>query len=210
LRLKVIISSFSGVFLIKNPSNAYAIIPSISEDNMQNNNPLLIPFIGVVGVVIGCLLTGLFSIVNSYFQAVAVKEREKNKLILEKLESLFETLGILREFYGETFKTFHRYLIGSEALPTVAPPESDEMMKVLCLQSFYAPSLKDKISQLFTEIQEFTAFKTSVLLYIASKVVDAAEVNKITKNGQAILRKINTSCLGIQEELAKLSKEYLK
>jgi hypothetical protein len=177
---------------------------------MQNSNPLIIPFIGIFGVVIGCLLTGTFAIVNSYFQAVAVKEREKNKLILEKLEALFETLGTMREFHGEAFKTFHRYLLGSEALPKAAPSENDGMMKVLCLQSFYAPSLKDKTSQLFSEIQEFTAFKTSVLLYLAAKSVDAAEVNKITKNGQSIVSKINASCLGIQEELAKLSKDYLK
>src|ERR1044071_4706615 len=72
------------------------------------------PLLALLGVCIGALLTGILSILNSYYQAVTIDEREKNKLILGKLEDLFDTIERVRGSYQNSLLTFHRYLIRTE------------------------------------------------------------------------------------------------
>jgi hypothetical protein len=125
------------------------------------------PLLALLSVCIGALLTGILSILNSYYQAVTVDEREKNKLILGKLEDLFDTIERVRGSYQNSLLTFHRYLIRSEAVPVAAPIDDNSLtIRILALVTFYAPTVKPKVSQLFQDISEFSAFRKEVILFL--------------------------------------------
>ena len=168
--------------------------------------------ITLLGIIIGGLLTGLFAVINSYYQAITVNEREKNKLILGKLEELFSAIDKFRIYYTTSFFTFHRYLIGTEALPIVAPVDEDASgIQILGLATFYAPSLETKVGELLNEIGKFTIFQNEVLTSIKSgKNTNQTENDRILTLGQNVVRNISNSCLMLQKEVAALSKEYLK
>lgn len=173
-------------------------------------NQFWTPLLTLLGVIVGALLTGILSLLNSYFQATAQTERERNKLILEKLEELFGSIEILRIHYKNSFLTHHRYLILTEDLPkAVAPEESNPMVKILGLASFYAPDLKTQLNQMVEDASAFSKFQKEVLLYLSQNKVDQSEVDRITSQGKTTMEKINKSCLDMQEEITDLSKNYL-
>jgi|GEM_PF-4135152 len=168
------------------------------------------PLLTLLGVIVGALLTGILSLLNSYFQATAQTEREKNKLILEKLEELFGSIEVLRIHFKNSFLIHHRYLILTEDLPKAAPPEeSNPIVKILGLASFYAPNLKPQLNQMVEDASLFSKFQKEVLLYLANKKVDQGEIDRIINQGKTIMEKINKSCLDMQKDITDLSKNHL-
>ena len=173
-------------------------------------NQFWTPILTLLGVLVGGLLTGFFSILNSYFQAVALDEREKNKLILGKLEELFDTIEVLRIYHKNSLFTFHRYLIRTEAVPVAMPSDENlPTVKILALVSFYAPELEPKLNQLLQDISEFSSFQKDVLLLLKSGESGQDKTDQLTINGQERMSRINQSCLDMQKEISVISKKYI-
>ncbi|HJQ32879.1 MAG TPA: hypothetical protein VJ866_11895 [Pyrinomonadaceae bacterium] len=168
------------------------------------------PLLALLGVCIGALLTGILSIINSYYQAVTVDEREKNKLILGKLEDLFDAIETVRRSYQNSLLTFHRYLIRTEAVPVAASVDEISLtIRILALINFYAPTVEPKLNQLFQYISEFSAFRKEVILFLKANRSEQDEIDRLTTIGQQRMHKISESCLEMQKEIAALSKKYL-
>jgi hypothetical protein len=171
---------------------------------------LLVVLLPILGVIIGALLAGFFLIVNSYLQTTAVDERERKKLILGKLEELFDIIELVRVEHKNSLLTFHRYLIQTEEVPIAMPPEEkSQAVKILALVNFYAPELNPKLSQLVEDLSAFPGFQTEVGLFLQSGSNNKEEIARITDNGKAYMRKINESCLEMQREISVIAKKYI-
>lgn len=171
---------------------------------------LLVVLLPILGVIIGALLAGFFLIVNSYLQTTAVDERERKKLILGKLEELFDIIELVRVEHKNSFLTFHRYLIQTEDVPVAMPPEEkSQAVKILALVNFYAPELNPKLNQLIDDISTFPGFQKEVVLLLHNDPKNKEEIARITDSGKACISEINKSCLEMQREISVIAKKYI-
>jgi uncharacterized protein (DUF697 family) len=161
----------------------------------------IIPWIGVIGALVGAIIGGTIAFLNSFLQLREQRKRERNKLILSKLEETHEVLSKLREAY--------KWVIHERISKLYGKNIDQELQKVpierlKMLVGFYAPSLTDQLNML--EISQKVFGDALVESVVATTSLNSKEALSNLFERESGINKI---CVDMQTEIVLISKNYL-
>jgi hypothetical protein len=162
-------------------------------------------WIGIVGTIVGALLAGGTAWLNSRSQLRRQEERERKKLILSKLEELYEIVSQFKHSYVKSTTSQLTSLAERRPLEqSDVPPVPLEKLHMLV--GFYAPELEFKLQQLMLRREEFghvlvkrVGLEQKGEAMIKSFLVDLRDKSLI----------LNQTCEEIQRDIVELSKKYI-
>jgi hypothetical protein len=111
----------------------------------------MIAWIGVIGTLIGALVGGGLALLNARVQLHHHMVRERNKLILSKLEELYENITHLRKSRAADIVQVNANFIDVNPALDLAkdiPKLVDAIEKIEMLVGFYAPELVDYLEKM--------------------------------------------------------------
>jgi hypothetical protein len=173
-------------------------------------------WIGIVGTLIGVLLGGVVAWFNARFQLRYQENRDRKKLILERLEELYQLLSQYNRAYfnmlqGHIYDSIDQNfspIIPPELMPK--PPEQEEMPvpieRLQMLIGFYAPELDDHLKKLEGISEEYGDFLIKV---IAKQALEEDKEGPDLKALYTQHEPLNKIIEEMQAEVVKLSKNYL-
>lgn len=165
---------------------------------------LWLPWLPLIGVLLGGLLTGGFACLTLWLQRRHQKQQERNKLYREKLQELYEVVSAFKNSYRQTTGSAAISLAGRRPLTDVGPPVPVEKLQMLV--GFYAPSLQPHLTKLLGSGEQYS--EVLVRRVGLERQPDAAIksfVGDLHKKGQGI----NENAEEMQRAIVELSKEYI-
>lgn len=167
----------------------------------------IIPLVGVIAALAGAIVGGSIAFLNSRLQLREQRKRERNKLILSKLEEIHQALSQFRDSYNA--QSLDRILTTQNVETPQQVKEGTAKVPIERLQmliGFYAPELSDHLKMLEQSRKEYG----DVLI----KTVGLERKNEIAKRETlgaltTEWRKVEKTCVDMQAEVIRMSKKYL-
>jgi hypothetical protein len=165
-------------------------------------------WIGIIGTVIGAIVGGGLTLLNAHLQTRRQVQQERRKLILSKLEELYEAIS---HFKHEN----HEYLLLIMTMPAGPNAEGVQQSKVgwnLSLEriemlvGFYAPELSEHLQK---ALQEGVSYMDMVLIYTAAKKSGEAQDKNTFDELWSKRERLDGALSLMQMELEKVSKKYM-
>src|SRR5205823_3509102 len=97
-------------------------------------------WIAIVAALAGAIVGGGIAFLNSFFQLRHQRVRERNRLLLSKLEEIHRVLSQFRDAYKDSM---HERLLTAAGASKAEPPTKVPMETLQMLVGFYAPQLTD-------------------------------------------------------------------
>ncbi|MDX6577085.1 MAG: hypothetical protein QOE96_3038 [Blastocatellia bacterium] len=163
-------------------------------------------WVGVIAALGGVLIGGGLALLNGRLQFKQQVHRERQKLLLSKLEELYDLIGQVRRSYeASALERVNSYLnIETPAEVRSAIPTPIERVQLLV--SFYAPELAQ-------DLFEFDKFRMTYGEVIGNAILqsksDTKSQQKALANLQVESQKIDEACRTLQARVVALSKNYL-
>jgi hypothetical protein len=180
------------------------VMPGVSCLRVMEN---LIPWVGVIAALTGAIVGGGIATVISCLQLREQRLRERNKLILSKLEEIHEVLSQFREAYRGSIH--ERLLTAHDA----AEPNQIEkslskvpIEKLQMLVGFYAPELKDYLHLVENARKQYGG------VLIKSMGLQRRDESARKEALGALFGAegdVSKACIDMQVEAIELSKKYL-
>lgn len=158
-------------------------------------------WIGIIGTVVGAMLTWLISRSQSRYQ----EERNRRKLILEKVEEIHQLLSQYKHSYAMlTAEMLKRFCSeGQGEFPELTPIPS-ERLKMLV--GFYAPELTRALRELEEQGASYgNLVGEHLLLGQDDKTGQKASLRLLLDQSE----KIEKACEATQQDVIQLSKSYI-
>jgi hypothetical protein len=164
----------------------------------------LIPWIGVVGALAEAIVGGSIAFLNSRLQLREQRKRERNKLLLSKLEEIHEVLSQFRESYKGSIR--ERLLTAHDTEKTEEDVPKVPLEKLKLLVGFYAPELAEYLRRVESARKNYGGvFIKSVGLERWSESAKKDALGALF----AAEGDVSKVCIDMQAEVIKLSKKYL-
>jgi len=183
-------------------------------------------WIGIIGTLLGAFLGGSFALLSARFQQRAQTERDRNRLILSKMEELFSLLGEYRVVMAtDFFRTIDLVktmgpLIGEmeenqELFKPDFPINSKEEINILppkekmdILVGFYAPELFNQYDTIRNRLAAYGKASADVghLMFFDNRE-EARKVAVIQLNQRA--KEIDLACQRMQAETVLVARKYI-
>lgn len=163
-------------------------------------------WVGVIAALGGALIGGGLTLLNGRLQFKQQVHRERQRLLLSKLEELYDLIGRVRRSYeASALERINSYLnIETPADVISAIPTPIERVQLLV--SFYAPELTHDLS-------EFDRLRITYGEVIGSAILQSKSDSKSQQKALAALQveaqKIDNACRALQARVVGLSKNYL-
>jgi hypothetical protein len=161
-------------------------------------------WIAVIGTLLGATIGGGIAFLNSYFQLQTQLKRDRQRVLLSRLEEIYELLWRIRKAYTLSSLEMVGKLSGTELADkleadTVVPIERLEL-----LIGFYAPTLFDLLQKLEEHRNTFGELVLKSILW------DKRDANVRTQIMQSLgpeLQNLGNLCVQMQKEVLLLSKD---
>ncbi|HEY9286250.1 MAG TPA: hypothetical protein VIP46_22555 [Pyrinomonadaceae bacterium] len=164
----------------------------------------LLPWIGVIGALAGAIVGGSIALLNSRLQLREQRKRERNKLLLSKMEELHEVLSQFRECYRGSIRERLLTAHGLEKIEEDMSKVPFEKLKMLV--GFYVPELAEHLRKVMDARKSYGGV-------LIKSIGLERQGEPAMKNALAALfvaeGEVSKSCRDMQEEVVKLSKKYL-
>lgn len=162
-------------------------------------------WIGIAGTIVGVLLAGWITWLNSRFQLHRQEDRDRKKLFLTKLEELYEIVAQVKQSYTMSTASQATTLAARQPVDmSNVPPLPVEKLQMLV--GFYAPDLEFKLEQLALRREEFGAV---LVRRIGLERKDQRAASDFMRDLADKALILNQTCNEIQREIISLSKKYI-
>jgi hypothetical protein len=163
------------------------------------------PWITVFSTVVGVLLGGGLAWFNSRFQLRYQENRDRKKLILSKLEELYEVISQFRLAYRALSKDHMTNLPAGEPMGEIdVPPLPTERLQMLV--GIYAPELGTHLELVLKSRENYGfVFMRRVGLERQSETAIKQFISDALAEEQHVIR----ACEAMQKEIVALSKKYI-
>lgn len=163
-------------------------------------------WIGVIGTILGTLVGGGLALLNTHLQFRHQVRRERQKLLLSKLEELHVVLSAFRKSYKTSTVDQVQKSLGADPSRRTEDEISVPIERLQLLVSFYTPELTALLQQIEKCRKEYeTPLLKSVL---SSKEGEATK--KQNRNALFVeQKKLDKACADMQAEVVRLSKRYI-
>lgn len=159
-------------------------------------------WIGIVGVVIG----GALAILSSYLQQRRQIQHDRRKLILSKLEELYEVVSGFRQTYKAEFLERSAELLSFNLPPEIKVEEPVPIERVRMLVGFYAPELSKQLQR----VEETrVGYMEVISLSIKTDVQSAGGRNKVASVLSEKYSSVERACIEMQEAVIEASRKYI-
>lgn len=157
----------------------------------------------IVATLGGALLGGVMGLLNTRMQAKTMFSREREKLILGKLEELHEALSLFARGYADL-----AVLASSDAaaVDLLKQHWSIPEERVAMLVGFYAPALRPRLETVERLSREFDR---ALARLIRSKGEGDEERGAAMAAAEDAGRQLERACKEMQAGLISLSREYV-
>jgi hypothetical protein len=163
-------------------------------------------WVGVIAALGGALVGGGLALLNARLQFKQQVHRDRQKLLLSKLEELYDLIGRVRRSYeASALERVNAYLsieTPAEVMDAIPTP----IERVQLLVSFYAPALTDDLS-------EFDKLRITYGKVIGNAILQSKSDTKSQQKALATLQvesqKIDNACRALQARVVALSRDYL-
>jgi gas vesicle protein len=164
------------------------------------------PWIAIIGTLAGALIGGGLALLNAHFQLQRQAKRERQKLLLSKLEEIFELLSRIRKAYSLTSLQIVFKLSGTDAAQHTSDETLIPIERLQLLIGFYAPTLSGHLEKLEQHRNEFGELLAKSILWDKRDDKAKKEIFQAIEPGW---RKLDKACAEMQEHVLLLSKQYL-
>ena len=157
----------------------------------------------VAATLLGTVLGGIVGIINTRMQAGLQINRDRQKLILGKLEELHEVLSQFRRGYGDL-----SYLAASNAGVEALMKQRSAIPKerLQMLVGFYAPDLSDELRRIGARSREYDA---ALSRFSELAGAEGEKREDLIAEAVELKRQLDQACLGMQSGVIALSRNYL-
>jgi hypothetical protein len=166
---------------------------------------MITAWIGIIGTVVGAIIGGGLSWLNTRFQLKHQEERERKRLLLGKLEETHELLSQYKHSYTLVTSQHVRMQLTKQPMDlkelTPIPKE-----KLRMLIGFYAPELTELLKSLEQASNEYGDASAD---HFEAKEKSETERKKTLAGVFQKNNEIDTICDEIQNGLTMLSRKYL-
>lgn len=163
-----------------------------------------LPWLPLIGVLLGGLLTGGFACLTLWLQRRHQKQQERNKLYREKLQELYEVVSVFKNSYRQTTGSAAISLAGRQPLTDVGPAVPVEKLQMLV--GFYAPSLQSHLTKLLGSGEQYSEV-------LVRRVGLERQSDEAIKSFMGDLYRISThlnkNAEEMQRAVVELSKDYI-
>lgn len=156
----------------------------------------------IIATLGGTLLGGVIGLINTRMQSGIMIKREREKLILGKLEELHEVLSQFRSGYGDlsllasSDAAVEALIKGHAAIPRE---------KLRMLVGFYAPQLWTKIQH----VEELSGEYDKALARLLEWKREGAKAEDIPPEVSDLKQKLDRASAEMQAEVIALSRKYI-
>jgi hypothetical protein len=157
----------------------------------------------IVATLGGALLGGLMGLVNTRVQSKTMFSRERQKLILGKLEELHETLSQFSREYGDL-----ELLASSDAAieELIRRHASIPKERVEMLVGFYAPELVPKLREVEKLSGEYDDALTRLVNW---RKQEEETTKKYLKEAPVLKKRLDAACAEMQAAVIALARKYI-
>ena len=162
-------------------------------------------WIGIIGTIVGALLAGTAAWLNSRFQLRRQEERDRKKLVLSKIEELYEIVSQFKHSYvvlttSQLTSLAERRPLNQSEVPPVP------LEKLHMLVGIYAPELEFKLEQLMKRREEFG----SVLVRrVGLERQNDTTMKQFLIDLRGVSLVLNQTCEEMHRDIVALSKKYI-
>jgi hypothetical protein len=157
----------------------------------------------IIGTLVGTLLGGLIGLVNTRMQSKIQIKRERERLILGKLEELHQVVSQFKQAYWDLFlmASSHAAVEALIKQHSAIPTEKLEM-----LVGFYAPEL----STSFESIKSLSGeYDKALAQFINWQEKDEETRQSVLSEAARLKEKLDQTCEKVQAEAVALSRKYI-
>ena len=157
----------------------------------------------IIATLGGTLLGGVIGLINTRMQSGIMIRRERQKLILGKLEELHEVLSQFRMGYGDlSLLASSNAAIEALIKRHAAIPRE----KLRMLVGFYAPELRAKLNN----VEELSGEYDNALIRLLEWKQTGEETTKgLLADVPVLKQKLDRACAEIQAEVISMSRKYI-
>jgi hypothetical protein len=163
-------------------------------------------WIGIIGTVIGAIVGGGLTLLNAHLQTRRQAQQDRRKLILSKLEELYEAISHFRFMHHELF--LQLMTEGPNAGGKVEARERRGLLidRILMLVGFYAPELS---KHHIATMKEAISFMDTAFTYAAAKKLGEAQDKNTVDTLWSNREKLDDALALMLMELENVSKKYM-
>ncbi len=182
----------------------------------------MIAWIGVIGTLLGAILGGTFALISARIQQRYQTERDRNKLILSKLEELFTVLGQYRVAAASDVVKSSRMIVGDimKEQPELFKPnlpveltidkevEMPPKEKIDILVGFYAIELADHYDKFMNCFVAYGNARASIIRLDLFQNTEEAKRNAVV---QLMLnqQEFDKACQSMQAQIIHVARKYI-
>jgi len=157
----------------------------------------------IVGTLVGTLLGGVLGLLNTRLQLKTTYGRERQRLILGKLEELHQVLSQFKQAYAEL-----SLMAGTNAAveALIKQHASIPKEKLTMLVGFYAPELSPQVEGIVKLSREYDE---ALAQFIRWEEKDEETKKHILSSAADLMRKLDAACSEMQAGLINLSRKYI-
>jgi hypothetical protein len=161
-------------------------------------------WIPTIGALLGVILGGAITWLISRAQFKRQDKRERNKLILEKLEEIHKLVGDLEKCYAMLSVSVMKQPNLAERV-IESEPEVEDLERIKLLTSIYAPELADSLAEIDGITERFSSAITPWLntMTLPEKDLTIVRTN-ISQQGEALM----IACDRMRARIIEISKNY--
>lgn len=169
---------------------------------MPTENPMSL-WILIAGTLVGTLLGGVLGLLNTRLQFKTQFGRERERLILGKLEELHQVLSQFKQAYAEL-----SLMAGTNAAveALIKQHASIPTEKLKMLVGFYAPELSPQVEAV---VRLSRGYDEALARFIRWEEKDEQTRNDILSAAADLMRKLDAACSEMQAGVIKLSGKHI-
>jgi hypothetical protein len=162
-------------------------------------------WIAVAGTILGVLIGGGLTWLNSRFQLKQMEAKDRKKFLLAKLEELYEIISQIGQSYSELTSEQSKIVIDRLEFQVPNSPKLP-MDKLDMLVSFYATELKITLSKLTRCCEDYGEVLVRRLgLESRSNEAIKAFIDDLKREDT----KVSQACIAMKKHITKLTKNYI-
>lgn len=163
---------------------------------------------GVITTLVGVVVGGLITTLTSFLQLREQRRREKNKLILSKLEEIHKVLSRFRELNIKTFGAR-----GKDAQLNLFEGEIERkvlLQELEMLTGFYASELLDDLLKLQQSNKKYSRALVKTLQERKERKANGEAIeDEIAFSIEAEIKEVEGMCFGMQLKVITSSQRFL-
>lgn len=157
----------------------------------------------IAGTLVGTLLGGLLGLVNTKVQLKTQINRDRERLVLGKLEELHQVLSQFKQAYADL-----SFMAGSHAAieEMIKQHSSIPTEKLNMLVGFYAPELSSKLEAVEQLSREYD---NALAQFIQWDEKDEETKKKTLSTATDLKQRLDRACSEMQSGIIALSRKYI-